>query len=799
MEGADAPRHMRCIGHGAHIRMTSVSTSKLQSPSLCAALVTLLSVFLSLTVFSIFKFNPLGPDLDASWAAALVEQTARGASQGRDVIFTGGPLSIIYSRYFHPDLGLLAVGLSGLIVLLFAHSTYLIVRYAPSPWVGLLLLLPFLLPGAVADPYFFAVPLLFLIARLYAPPGRRALSSLLFAIAAAALVAAKFSVLPIVVLVALLLDVDGLVRKSAFPHLIAFFLALFLVHVGTGSRGSDFLLYLTMSLDTSAFYADAMSLTGNWRRLILFIFGALVFAWVLAIVLVRNLKSDAPKFREVAAALGMLGFLFLCFKAGFVRFDLHEIAGWMGLVWVSALLLVLHPPASSSAAGIVPVRLIIPILCGVVGLVLALLADRHAPDWPWKRVAAAATMARYTFDAATHPAAWWQSQVDARAASFAAIKSTMPLPKFEGTVDVIGSRQSMLIANGSNFAFRPTVQEYTTYSPRTIAANRAFFEGAKAPDNLLLAPGSIDGRIPASAEGPLWPLFFSRYQVKGMAGGQVWMVKRNAPVPDILGAPQVHEAKFGVPFQIDASGPLFIQMDIGKTLPARLASIAFRPPQVMMTVTLSDGRMDSFRIIPAIAQAGFMLSPLVMDVWDMARLLNSAQTRAELPRVTSITLERQPLQGLFFNPDIAITLRPMTIPYSDAGDLKVPGIVAIATREKFLKPPLVVLAEDGLFAHAPSSLPVTASGSAVDIRFGIRDGATEGRAPTDGACFRVVPASSDTPLFEKCLRPTTVAADRGVHAARIPIPPGVTQLKFETTCAGSCASDWTYWSEIEFR
>lgn len=45
-------------------------------------------------------FDPIRSGLDLSWVAALGEAAARGETFGRDLIFTGGPLSALYTRYF---------------------------------------------------------------------------------------------------------------------------------------------------------------------------------------------------------------------------------------------------------------------------------------------------------------------------------------------------------------------------------------------------------------------------------------------------------------------------------------------------------------------------------------------------------------------------------------------------------------------------------------------------------------------------------------------------------------------------
>ena len=67
-----------------------------------------ITAFVALLVALYVKFAPLDftmPDygLDPSWMAVLGEASAHGWRFGRDIIFTSGPLSAIYTRWFQPD------------------------------------------------------------------------------------------------------------------------------------------------------------------------------------------------------------------------------------------------------------------------------------------------------------------------------------------------------------------------------------------------------------------------------------------------------------------------------------------------------------------------------------------------------------------------------------------------------------------------------------------------------------------------------------------------------------------------
>jgi hypothetical protein len=105
----------------------------------------------------------------------------------------------------------------------------------------------------------------------------------------------------------------------------------------------------------------------------------------------------------------------------------------------------------------------------------------------------------------------------------------------------------------------------------------------------------------------------------------------------------------------------------------------------------------------------------------------------------------------------------------------------------------------GLLAHAPAKFSVPTHGSrTLDVGFGIVDGAWKDDANTDGVCFRISAASAPTPIWERCLDPKQVVADRGPQQATITLPEAADTVELETACRNNCAWDWSYWNRISF-
>jgi hypothetical protein len=77
----------------------------------------LLGAYLS---FSPLRLSLPELGLDPSWHAVLLEAASRHLSMGRDLIFTSGPLSSLYTGYLDEELFWLKLGLHFLLVIAFA-------------------------------------------------------------------------------------------------------------------------------------------------------------------------------------------------------------------------------------------------------------------------------------------------------------------------------------------------------------------------------------------------------------------------------------------------------------------------------------------------------------------------------------------------------------------------------------------------------------------------------------------------------------------------------------------------------
>jgi hypothetical protein len=63
--------------------------------------------------------------------------------------------------------------------------------------------------------------------------------------------------------------------------------------------------------------------------------------------------------------------------------------------------------------------------------------------------------------------------------------------------------------------------------------------------------------------------------------------------------------------------------------------LLYQPPPLFLRLRCEGGRVYSYRLIPALAGSGFLLSPLARDDEDFVALLRGG----ELPRVVALAVE----------------------------------------------------------------------------------------------------------------------------------------------------------------
>ncbi len=758
-------------------------------------LAVILGSWIALSTFAPFTTAVPQLGLDASWVAVMGEAADRGLRWGPDIAFTYGPASPLVTAYFN-DAYLtvtlpLLVGtclLTGLCAVLLAGRSIATLATV-SVCVGLVAACA----GAYPDGVFLVLPVfpfLLVLSRDRPSPAR---SSVAAATAAAvgmvglAKMSYPLSALPLF----LLGDAAALLRRRvpvlAAPCVVGILLADLLYRQSLG----DLPVFLARQGEVIAGYGDAMALDGSRLEF----WGYLVACAVLIVVTLATERSSVPRHAGSRAVvpLGLTWTLLVLLKAGFIRQDTHTAIAWFGLALAAVPVAIagLRPVRPLAALAALAVMAAALAVAAPLGLLQA--GTRSGP--PARDLATAALDTFVTRPAAQLAAAW---NLASDPAGFAAarrgaaalgwrdIAAQAPLPRLDGSVDVVPSLQSRVIAAGLDYRPRPSFQEYSSYTPGLLAANATFLAGPHAPRWVLFGPETalgqmaVDGRYPNFAEGALWPDLVRLYRPERRIGDLVALERRADPAPVALGPPRKLVVGFDDPVVIEAGSEnaAFATVDLRPTPLGRALSFLYRMPILTLSVDFADGHQRAYRFIPGIAAAGFVLSPTVDNASEFVEMAGGVRPPA-VRTVTRFSLHAATrFASLLWHP-AAVEIRPMSVvaappaqPASAwdalaAGEALAPGAVDVG-------------------AVPPSLLSVPVSGlSRVELGYGLAldEGEPAGAA---ALCFMVHPADgTGQVLWRNCLDRRS-EADRAPHALSLALPPGTSEVALDIMCRSGC-------------
>jgi hypothetical protein len=592
---------------------------------------------------------------DASWAAVLGEASIHKWFFGRDIIFTAGPLSSIYTHWFQLDSFARDLAINTLLIISYA-LLFAVLALQARRVIAIVLaaLAPALYAPEMRQIIFLAYPLLLSLVIL--APERGTLQRIavgLGLIACASVTLAKFLVAPSAIVSFVFCDCILVIRRRWPWCTTAYVLTYFLAFAWLEGF-EPFLQYVFDSISVVSGYSEAMGLEGSSLELAAFLICGAVFLGNVGLCEGRASREAIIDWRlALARWLVFAANLFTVYKLGFVRHDLHSLAGWSGL-GLAALIYVASRRHRSldvmlvcSVIAALALLVLIPVVTANVGQTSALGTLRDIPWWVGRQLSLAA---EFVSNPGGSIAGWQRAKEE----GWLRVRAAQYVPPVEGSVDVIGSIQSSLLAHGLNYRPRYTVQEYAAYTRRLIEANRRSLT-EPGLDFLFFDLTPTDGRFPALSEGPLWPDILAAYEPELEEGRLLVLRRRMRPVDDLLRAGPSETVQLGRAFVMpDVDAPQFLKASIGKTPLGRLIELLFRPPPVEMILRLSDGSWRRYRAVTAIVEAGFLITPIVTDAHDF--LLVAKGESAPLPRVSEVIFDTSDFGRYVYRADIRISL-----------------------------------------------------------------------------------------------------------------------------------------------
>ena len=602
------------------------------------------------------------PEQDSAWVLALNQAVADGLAFGRDVIYPLGPWGNVYAGQYHPATD--GMMLAGGTVIAFALAAGLsALARGGRRW--LVLLAPLLVATVgERDPVFVATPLLLVAVAvaLLEPASRldrrfgayRALALLLLTASCALLTLIKGTfgtqAVPMVALALVALLSDRRFRLAALM-LACYAASLAGFWLLAGQRLADFPAYVMTMPVVIAGYSEGLALDGPLSDILAYVLGSAALLWLVG-------RSRAPT--GLGRALLLLGLsftLFVAFKSGFVRHDEHALIA-AGTLAMMPLVLVAALPLRQLAAAL------------LVSFSALSFISQHYPGYEWPSFARGRD--RLSMAAV---GAWTRMTDPLRLprlfdADMAALRIAMPLPHVTGPTDIYSSGQAILLANGLEWSPRPALQSVTVLGETLARADLDHLQGTDGRhppvQNAFYRVESEDNRLRSTEDGLSWPALLSEFRVEAYDRMLDTALLRRQP-----GAHQPNpgpvlldgEYRLGEDVALPTlpTGLAWATLDLQPTFAGRLASLLFRPPLLTITIQYANGSREPFRLVSALARAGFLFTPRVLTTEDMLALL-LPEDRTPAQRPVSINITGESGTRWLWRPRFTVRLQEIDIP-----------------------------------------------------------------------------------------------------------------------------------------
>jgi hypothetical protein len=575
-------------------------------------------------LFAFSRFLPTGRlggynIVDDAWIQTLHMAFAERLQFGRDIVFTFGPWGFLYGGY-HPETYLISVVVWAVLAAVFWWAAWRVVtHFFKNPLVCWLWMMAFIGLASISpflniDVRLTAWPLLLLLLHFSVEERPFTLTQAMLVISLALLSLIKHSIFTIAVVTVLIIAADNVFRQRRFPWIVlAFAGGIFFFWVLAGQQLNLFGPFLRGASEIVSGYTEALMLWQPTDEADILRF------WEVAIAMCALVGYVVCKQHRLFGLLPLLGFAFIvfaAFKHGYVRHDIHEIAA-TNLLLLAALLWL--PVAWcivwQRSRWLIP-AVLLPLIFATP---LASLSLQR-----WQRLTGGGLFSvlgqQLTVQNLFAPAKIFLGFLEDRQHSFrsfngyaASLRAAFPNLEIHGSADVYALSQTLALPLGLTCRPRPIFQSYSAYTPKLAEMNAAHLRSDRAADHIFFDVWTIDGRFAAQDDSLSWPELLTRYDIKRMAGRYILMEKSVTPRHYELTPIAETVAKFDEGIEVPSmiGGPIWVRIDIARSLWGNVMATLYRPPRVSLTVFTRSGRAYSGRLLPAEARAGFLLSPVV--------------------------------------------------------------------------------------------------------------------------------------------------------------------------------------------
>lgn len=565
------------------------------------------------------------PDLDESYQVVLEYARAHNFQFGQEIVFTFGPLGFLNTwvsqGLFPVQRILFALVWSGIV----AWSATGLARQIPGR-MKFVFLVWFLIYSNLGwlEPHSYLVMAygcMILMGDVQNRKGAAATFLAVFAILA--LIKFTFFMAAIFSVVLCVLVQAGNRNFKSSIVIAMFFGAVFIaLWLATGQNFANLFPWMRACIEIAGGYTVAMTIFPKVMVLAFCTFaGAMFITSLLIVIRSARLSMDSIGILVVTTA-----YVFLSWKNSFVRADGHV----MGFIFFLPLAFVmLLTEIFLKGMNRKPKLYLATFYMGVV-ILCNWAADFQEPgtmltkliDWPRHMIG----NSRLILSSVSEN---WKDSFEAirtreqrQVSDFPIIRSLLG----KAPVDVVNYRQWAALANNLNYRPRPIFQGYCAYTPYLQDLNLSFYRSEKRPQFLLFNMETIDNRFPALDDATLLPFILGNYKPVVKEGD--FVVLRASPnISEYANQALINEqtVTFGESFNLPvcSNDLLIMQVEVKQTLIGRAIKFLFQAPVLTLNTT-ANGKTVSYRFIPAMAERGFVVSPLLLTNNDVMHFYDGA-------------------------------------------------------------------------------------------------------------------------------------------------------------------------------
>src|SRR5438034_3615644 len=573
-------------------------------------------------LFAFSRFLPSGQRgdyniVDDSWIQMLHMAFAERLQFGRDIVFTFGPWGFLYGGY-DPATYLISVVVWAVLAAVFWWAAWRVAtHFFKNPLVSWLWMMAFIGLASISpflnmDVRLTAWPLLLLLLHFSVEERPFTVTQAMLVISLALLSLIKHSIFTIAVVTVLIIAADNVLRQRRFPWIVlAFTGGIFFFWLLAGQRLNGFGPFLGGASQIVSGYTEALMWPQPTDKVDILRF------WEVAIAVCALVGYVVCKQHRLFGLLPLLGFAFIvfaAFKSGYVRHDGHEVAA-TNLLLLAALLWL---PAAwcsvwQSSRWLIP-AVLLPLIFATSLASFSFRRYAHVELFP-------VLGQQLTVQNLLTPAKNFREFLEDRQHSFRSYNTyaaglragTFPNLDIHGSADVYPLSQTLALPDGLTCRPRPIFQSYSAYTSRLAEMNAAHLRSDQAADHILFDVWTIDGRFTAQDDSLSWPELLTRYDIMGMADRYILMQKSVTPRQYELTPIGETVARFdeGIELPSMIGGPIWVRIDIRRSLLGNVVAMLYRPPRVSLTLFTRSGRTYGGRLLTAVDRAGFLLSPVV--------------------------------------------------------------------------------------------------------------------------------------------------------------------------------------------